>query len=139
VNNNTSEFRTPEEWSNQTKKDEVGVVAIDFDNVIHNNDKGFHDGTCYGEPTDGAIESIREISKKFRIVIYSFKGHPDRPLINGKNGIELVWDWLKKYKIDSYIEDIVWGKPNAVVYIDDKGYRFENWKDTMIFLENILK
>ena len=139
MNNNTSEFRTPEEWSNQTKKDEVGVVAIDFDNVIHNNDKGFHDGTCYGEPIDGAIESIKKISKKFRIVIYSFKGHPDRPLINGKNGIELVWDWLKKYKIDSYIEDIVWGKPTAVVYIDDKGYRFENWKDTMIFLENILK
>jgi hypothetical protein len=25
------------EWSRQTKKDEVGVIAIDFDNVIHNN------------------------------------------------------------------------------------------------------
>ncbi len=32
------------EWSNQTKKDEdeVGVIAIDFDNVLHINDKGFH-------------------------------------------------------------------------------------------------
>ena len=61
------------EWSSQTKKDEVGVIAIDFDNVIHNNDKGFHDGTCYGEPMDGAIESIKKISEKFRIIIYSFK------------------------------------------------------------------
>ena len=87
------------EWSNQTKKDEVGVIAIDFDNVIHNNGKGFYDGTCYGKPIDGAIESIKKISKKFRIVIYSFKGHPDRPLINGKTGIELVWDWLEKYEI----------------------------------------
>ena len=128
---------TFEEWSNQTKKDEVGVIAMDFDNVIHNNPLGFHDGTCYGEPIDGVIESIKKISKAFRIVIYSYKGHPDRPLINGKNGIELVWDWLKKYEIDSYIEDIVWGKPNALVYIDDKGYRFENWKDTMKFLENL--
>ena len=49
------------EWSRQTKKDEVGVIAIDFDNVIHNNDKGFYDGTCYGEPMDGAIESIQEV------------------------------------------------------------------------------
>ena len=125
------------EWSRQTKKDEVGVIAIDFDNVIHNNDKGFYDGTCYGEPMDGAIESIKKISEKFRIVIYSFKGHPERPLVNGKNGIELVWDWLKKYQIDSYIEDIVWGKPNALVYIDDKGYRFENWNDTNIFIDTL--
>ena len=125
------------EWSRQTKKDEVGVIAIDFDNVIHNNDKGFYDGTCYGEPMDGAIESIKKISEKFRIVIYSFKGHPERPLVNGKNGIELVWDWLKKYQIDSYIEDIVWGKPNALVYIDDKGYRFENWNDTNNFIDTL--
>ena len=128
---------TLEEWSKQTKKDEVEVIAIDFDNVLHINDKGFHDGTCYGEPVDGAIESIKEMSKKFRIVIYSFKGHPERPLVNGKNGIELVWDWLKQYKIDSCIEDIVWGKPNALVYIDDKGYRFKNWDDTMTFLDEL--
>ena len=125
---------TFEEWSKQTKKDEVGVIAMDFDNVIHNNSLGFHDGTCYGEPIEGVIESIKKISKRFRIIIYSYKGHPDRPLINGKNGIELVWDWLKKYQVDSYIEDIVWGKPNALVYIDDKGYKFENWDDTMTFL-----
>lgn len=125
------------EWSDQTKKDEVGVIAIDFDNVIHNNDKGFHDGTCYGKPIDGAIESIKEISKKFRIVIYSLKGHPERPLINGKTGIELVWDWLIEYNIDSYVEDIVWGKPNALVYIDDKGFRFENWKATREYLSRL--
>jgi len=125
------------EWLDQIKKDEVGVIAIDFDNVIHNNDKGFHDGTCYGKPIDGAIESIKEISKKFRIVIYSLKGHPERPLINGKTGIELVWDWLIEYNIDSYVEDIVWGKPNALVYIDDKGFRFENWKDTRQYLSRL--
>ena len=86
---------------------------------------------------DGAIESIKKISEKFRIVIYSFKGHPERPLVNGKNGIELVWDWLKKYQIDSYIEDIVWGKPNALVYIDDKGYRFDTWNDTNNFIDTL--
>ena len=47
-----------EEWSSQTKKDEVGVIAIDFDNVIHNNGKGFYDGTCYGKPIDGAIADV---------------------------------------------------------------------------------
>ena len=119
------------EWSNQTKKDEVGVIAIDFDNVIHNNDKGFHDGTCYGEPMDGAIESIKKISEKFRIIIYSFKGHPERPLINGKNGTELVWDWLEKYNIKDNIKDVTYIKPNAVAYIDDKGITFNSWEKTL--------
>ena len=29
------------------------TIAVDFDGVIHNNSKGFHDGTVYGEPIDG--------------------------------------------------------------------------------------
>ena len=41
---------------------------------------------------------------------------------------------LKKHNVDSYISDIVWGKPNGKIYIDDKGYRFENWSDTLNFL-----
>ena len=112
-------------------------LAIDFDGVIHNFDKGYHDGTCYGNPIEGAIESVKKISEQFRIVIFTFKGHPDRPLVDGKDGIELVWDWLRKHKIDSYVESVVWGKPNALVYIDDKGYRFENWNDTMKFISKL--
>ena len=38
-------------------------LAIDFDGVIHNADKGWYDGTCYGEPIPGALEAIKELSK----------------------------------------------------------------------------
>jgi len=118
------------EQDNVTKE----VLAIDFDGVIHKNSKGYFDGTIYDKPIDGAIKSIKKLSKKYKIILFTFKGHPKRPLVNGKNGIELCWDWLKKHEIDSYISDIVWGKPNAKIYIDDKGYRFENWSDTLKFL-----
>ena len=37
-------------------------LGIDFDGVIHNMDKGFHDGTCYGDPLPGALEAIRNLS-----------------------------------------------------------------------------
>ena len=33
-------------------------LAIDFDGVIHDWSKGWHDGTCYGNPINGAIEAI---------------------------------------------------------------------------------
>lgn len=34
--------------------------------------------------------------------------------------------WLDKNKIP--FDDIVFGKPRGILYIDDRGYRFESWK-----------
>ena len=39
-------------------------IAIDFDGVIHEF-KGWGDGTCYGEPLEGALEAIKLLSKKY--------------------------------------------------------------------------
>ena len=117
---------------------EEKVVAIDFDGVIHDNYKGFADGTIYGMPIEDSIESLRQIHKMGYIIkIYTCKSHPSRPLINNKTGTELVWEWLKDHKLEDIVTQVTWGKPHALVYIDDKAYRFENWKNTMNFLENI--
>jgi hypothetical protein len=35
-----------------------------------------------------------------------------------------------------YVEEITAEKPRSQIYIDDKGYHFKNWKDTMAYLEN---
>lgn len=129
-----------EKWDILQKHNSSNVIAIDFDGVIHRNSKGYYDGTVYDVPVDGAIDAIKELSKTYEIVIYSFKGHPERPKINGKDGNDLVWEWLEFYNIKDCVKDVVWGKPNARVYIDDKGYRFENWNDTKEFLyANILR
>lgn len=111
------------------------VLAIDFDGVIHKNSKGFYNGEVYDEPIEGALSAIKYLAEYYTIILYTFKGHPDRPLVRGMDGTQLTWEWLKKHGIDKYIEDIVWGKPNARVYIDDKGYRFENWTDTLKFID----
>ena len=111
-------------------------IAIDFDGVIHANSKGFYDGTVYDEPILGSLEAIKNLSKQYTIVIFTAKVKPDRPLINGKTGEEMVWDWLKKHNISSYIKAITCEKPRAAFYIDDKGYRFKNWNDTLNFLDN---
>ena len=48
-------------------------IAIDFDGVIHNFDKGYHDGTCYGDPLPNSINAIKQLSKIYKIIIKKSK------------------------------------------------------------------
>jgi hypothetical protein len=114
------------------------TIAIDFDGVIHDAYQGWGDGTCYGNPLPGSIDAIKELSKKYDIVIFTAKAKPDRPLVNGKTGVELVKEWLDKHGILNYVSNITSEKPRAELYIDDNGYRFENWIDTLKFVENTI-
>lgn len=119
-------------------EDELNNIAIDFDGVIHNFDKGWHDGTCYGDPLPGSIEAIKSLSKKYNIIIFTAKAKPNRPLVNGKTGTQLVEEWLQSYDILEYVKEITSEKPRAKIYIDDNGYRFNNWNETLKDIEEIL-
>jgi hypothetical protein len=110
-------------------------IAIDFDGVIHTFDKGFYDGTCYGDPLPGSLEAIKKLSEKYNIIIFTAKAKPSRPLVNGKTGTELVVEWLTKHDVMQYVVEVTSEKPRAQLYIDDKGYHFKNWGDTMKYLE----
>ena len=117
--------------------DQSKNLGIDFDGVIHDDNLGFHDGTIYGEPIKGSIESIKFLSNHFNIIIFTAKAKADRPLVNGKTGAELVGDWLLKHDLLKYISEITAEKPRALLYVDDKGFRFENWNDTLNFIKLI--
>jgi len=113
-------------------------LAIDFDGVIHNFDKGYHDGTCYGDPIPGSLEALKNLSSKYKIIIFTAKAKPSRPLVNGKTGIELVREWLDKHGVLEYVSEITSEKPRAILYIDDNGYRFNNWENTISFMQEKL-
>lgn len=115
----------------QIKIDESNNLCIDFDGVIHSNELGYNDGTIYGTPIVGTREAIIKLSKTYNIIIFTSKALPDRPLVNGKTGIELIWEWLAKYDLDTYISEITYEKPRAIAYIDDKAIRFITWDDTL--------
>lgn len=114
------------------------IIAIDFDGVIHNSDKGWHDGTCYGSPIPGSLNALKLLSEKYKIVIFTAKAKTDRPLVNGKTGHELVHEWLVVHKFIDYVSEITAEKPRAVLYVDDNAYRFEQWDDTLKFITNNL-
>ena len=119
------------DFKNKVIEEDKNTIADDFDGVIHKNSKGFSDGTVYDEPVEGVKEGLEYLSKSYKLVIYSCKASNDRPLVNGKTGSELIYDWLVKYKLDSYIHDIVYEKPNAKYYIDDKAIKFLNWNQVL--------
>ena len=116
--------------------DEKINIGIDFDGVIHKCSKGYYDGTIYDEPVEGAFEALQRISSKYTVIIYTAKAKPDRGLVNGKTGIQLVWDWLKEHNMDQFVNKVTAEKPRAVCYIDDKAVEFTDWNSCIGNLES---
>ena len=125
---------------NPAYPDTETTICLDFDGVIHNDNKGYHDGTVYGDPIEGAIEALKEISKHDKIVICSTKAREDRPLVDGEAGVVLIWNWLMKWELTCLGIEVTAAKPPAYLYVDDKnwpnGSRFdkEKWNNLLTVL-----
>ena len=117
--------------------DEQINVGIDFDKVIHKCSKGYYDGTIYDDPVEGAYEALEKLSQDYTVIVYTCKAKPDRGLINGKTGTELVWEWLKEHNMAQFVSKVTAEKPRARFYIDDKAIRFTDWDSAFKMIEEI--
>ena len=115
--------------------DEQINIGIDFDGVIHKCSKGYFDGTIYDDPIEGSYEALERLSSDYTIIINTCKAKPDRGLVNGKSGTALVWEWLERHDMSKFVSKVTSEKPRARFYIDDKGVRFTDWKDTLGSIE----
>lgn len=93
------------------------ALCIDFDGTLHKYSSGWQgDDIVQDPPVDGAVEACHALAEagwKLYVLSSRTKLHP-------------VAEWLAKYKFPPMTLTRV--KPIAVVYIDDRGYRFEgNW------------
>ena len=117
--------------------DEQINVGVDFDKVIHKCSNGYYDGTIYDEPVEGAYEALERLSSDYTVIVYTCKAKPDRGLVNGKTGTELVWQWLKDHNMAQFVSKVTAEKPRARFYIDDKAIRFTDWDSTFAMIEEI--
>jgi adenylyl-sulfate kinase len=97
--------------------DKKKTIAIDFDGVIHKYSKGFRGlDDVYDSPMDGVEYALKELYDEG----YTLKILSSRPK-------EVIYPWLKKYGLSQYITEVSNHKLPATVYIDDRGFLFENW------------
>lgn len=99
------------------------TILVDFDGVIHEYSKGWHDGTAYDGPMQHAKESLEELNTKYRVVIFSTRS---------KDQIE---EWLKKYKFPPYPVSNI--KEPAICLIDDRAIRFTEWQNAMFQVDEL--
>ena len=117
------------QFYDEQKHQQANNVSIDFDGVIHKCSKGYYDGTIYDDPIEGSHEALEKLSEKYTVIIYTTKAKPDRGLVNGRQTIELIWEWLEKHDMAKFVSKVTSEKPRAVCYIDDKAVEFYNWQD----------
>jgi len=117
--------------------DETYQIGIDFDGVIHKCSKGYYDGTIYDDPIEGSYEALERLSKDYTIIVNTCKAKSDRGLVNGKTGVQLVWEWLEKHDMSKFVSKVTSEKPRAVAYVDDKAIRFSNWNECLKMLDDL--
>lgn len=111
------------------------VVCFDFDGTICRQQK-YGDGLIYEKPMPQAKKIIDRFKQKgFRIVVLTTR-------LNPKMGGDLKWKkwviqhWLEKYEIP--FDEITNNKPDADLYLDNKGFRFTGWSKIETSLKKFL-
>lgn len=82
-------------------------------------------------PLPGAVETLKRLrTEGHYIIILTARNMSTYDNNLGKvvaNQAPIVIDWLKKYEIP--YDELLFGKPNADFFIDDKGIQFTNWNE----------
>ena len=101
------------------------TIAIDFDGVIASlgADGYFQPSLANCQLIDGSAAAIQVlVDTGYHIVIHTSRA------INPKLRADIM-EWLDNYDVPYH--DVTNLKPPALMYIDDRAIRFDNWTQTM--------
>ena len=103
-------------------------IAVDFDGTIHdptNVKKGYK----MGQPIKDAQIALKELKRDGAIiVIHSVWADTEQKC-------QAMAEWCRYFDIP--YDFITNQKPDVDCYIDNKGYHFENWSDTLRYLSTL--
>lgn len=117
------------------------TIAVDFDGVIHAYSKGWGDGSIYDDEVEGAFLNLSLMMIREPVFVFTARrpGQVSRWIEQTSNHtIECTTfhprTWYGKRKPfwnDRGLLLVTNWKLPARLYIDDRAYHFENWRDTM--------
>lgn len=107
-------------------------ICLDIDGVICRLRAA---GETYADllPVPGAVEHVRGLKEAGHYVILQTARH--MKTCGGNVGLTVarqgktLLDWLERHGVP--YDEIWFGKPQADIYIDDNGFRFESWDDLL--------
>ncbi len=97
------------------------ILCVDFDGVIHSYASGWQGAENLPDPpVPGAIEWLDTIIEDFDVAVCSTRAATDE-------GREAIREYLLRHGLSEAVVSAIRieaGKPPALLYIDDRGWRF---------------
>lgn len=95
-------------------KAEVNVVAFDLDGTLA---EGNWPSPSIGEPIEEGIKMLRHYAELGNAIIV----YTARP----KSHEQMIWNWIFDHELEPYVYNVVCDKPLAVLYVDDRAFKFQ--------------
>lgn len=110
----------------------TGTVAVDFDGVIHTYERGWADGSIYGDFMPGAVQGLTRLMFRYAVFIHTTRNArqvahwiEDR----SGHGFECT-TWFPRWRKFWNTKDLLLvtnRKLPALAYLDDRAVRFTDW------------
>lgn len=119
------------------------TIVFDFDGVIHKGYKGWKDGSIYGEIDLELLNYMKDLMNNYYVVISS--NRPAAQIADYLTDLDIGIEFeVFKKDLD---KNMYWNKENVIgitnekavgiLYIDDRGYRYNNLENLKKFMSDL--
>jgi len=113
----------------------VQTVAVDFDGVLHSYERGWADGTIYGDWKPGAVAALTQLMQRYAVFVHTTRDAKQvARWIEQKSGY--AFECTTRVPRSGFWNEqgvvlVTDRKLAAIAYIDDRAVRFTNWPDAL--------
>lgn len=114
----------------------VQTVAVDFDGVLHSYERGWANGTIYGDWKPGAVAALTQLMQRYAVFVHTTRDAKQvARWIEQKSGY--AFECTTRVPRSGFWNEqgvvlVTDRKLAAIAYIDDRAVRFTNWPDALI-------